>query len=347
LRFRGGFPRTQSRGVEGALHREVMTEAAEIRIPRRKAALVARIEATRGRLAQELGREPTLGELAFELGIGASEIESTMRLPRKSWSLERIVDGETGALVEGDQRRFDSRAAQVAYDAEDDVEQDGEYSLGEVDGLLREYQGLRSALDLPEPPLREPRLRRRKRESILCRLMDLDYGLQRIDGIRWLVLEMAGMRDLSLRTLEQLLGVRHSTLQYRLQIGERQLVALINDRSAPVAPRRLVFWRRLFAWSSGAGAWLEGDEQPEPIAFEVWARIGQAGTLGLGGRVIPIRALARFGEGWLITPELLARSDRDDEDDRFDDLVEVRVGKSLLGADAIGDCRALGDGCAA
>jgi RNA polymerase sigma factor (sigma-70 family) len=296
--------------VEGAVRREATTEAAEIRIPRRLTTLVRKIEATRWRLAQELGREPALAELAFELGMQPSEIEQVMQLPRKAWPLESITNGETGVLVGGDQRRFDSRAGVVADEAEEELEQ-SEYTVGEVDGLLRNYQGLRSGLEVPEPSYGEPRLRRRNRQSTLCRLTDLDYALQRVDGVRWVVLELAGMRDLSLRALEELLGVRHSTLQYRMKVGNGQLVSLMNVRSEPVAARRLVYWRRLFAWSLGDHAWLEGDGQPEPIAFEVWARIGQAGILALGGRMIPIRALAAFGEGWLITPELIARSTRD------------------------------------
>jgi hypothetical protein len=75
--------------------------------------------------------------------------------------------------------------------------------------------------------------------------------------------------------------------------------------------RRHVFWRRLFAWNLGE-LWLHG----EPVALEVWGRLGQARELWTGQRAVPIRALAGFGEGWLLTPELLGRRvDWDELDD--------------------------------
>jgi hypothetical protein len=84
----------------------------------------------------------------------------------------------------------------------------------------------------------------------------------------------------------------------------------LNNGEVEPPPRRRVFWRRLFAWNLS-----ELRAQGEPVAFEVWARVAGARELWTGERSIPVLALAAFGEGWLLTPELLGRSEETDDAD--------------------------------
>jgi hypothetical protein len=88
------------------------------------------------------------------------------------------------------------------------------------------------------------------------------------------------------------------------------MTSWLNGDGAAATVRRVVFWRRLFAWNLGE-LWLQGDA---PVAFEVWARLGHARSIWTGSREIPIRALAGFGEGWLLTPELIGRTIEFDEE---------------------------------
>ncbi len=261
-------------------------------------------------LSDVLGREATLGELARESGTDAARIEELLAIPEAVVSLTAIENGEAGATPELRPGDWARRAAVLADEVEEEVTS-ANYDTGELGTLLDEYQGLRSQLEVRTSDFGEPRLRRRgNRISNLIRLVDLDHALQRVSGRQFVALELAGLRDLPLRELEALLSVRHSTLSDRKQAAVKWMCEWLNGSISGSVVRRQVFWRRLFAWNLGE-LWVHG----EPVAFEVWARMLDPAELWTGSRSIPIRALSAFGEGWLLTPELLGRTtDWDVED---------------------------------
>lgn len=84
------------RWVDGELRRYVGAAGLVIEVPRRKAQLIRRVEASRSRLAGQLGREPSLRELAADVSLSPREVEDSTLVPRKAWSLDQVADGETG-----------------------------------------------------------------------------------------------------------------------------------------------------------------------------------------------------------------------------------------------------------
>jgi RNA polymerase sigma factor (sigma-70 family) len=294
--------------VRGHLRRFVAQDRV-IHIPERPARELAQLRSLM-REHSGFGAEPSLDELADATGRSPDRILELLQIPDCVVSLNEITDGEAAASSAHRPGAWARTAARLINEAEDEVHSDL-YDTGEVESLVDEYQGLRSQLEVRTSALEEPRLRRRGSQvATLVRLVDLDRALQRVSGKQFVTLELAGLRDLQLRALQELVGVRHTTLAYRKKAGVKWMSSWMNGNEV-AGIRRHVFWRRLFAWNLGE-LWLHG----EPVAFEVWGRLGQARELWTGQRAVPIRALAGFGEGWLLTPELLGRRvDWDELDD--------------------------------
>ena len=70
----------------------ISTKSRMIRLPPKQETLLHNINKTRGRLMQELGKEPSLEEIAAELGIPVSEVENLIQLGWNSVSLEPSDD---------------------------------------------------------------------------------------------------------------------------------------------------------------------------------------------------------------------------------------------------------------
>ncbi len=299
--------------VEGAIRRYRATDAA-VRLPEGRSRQLARVESVAATLHAELGRQPTDGEIADRTDLKVSLVRELRMTPRVRWSLAEIENGEAQVLQ--NRNRPGGWARAVA--AQPDVCGDGdlgaspdEYSVGEVEALIVEYQSLRSQVELRPSPLGEPRLRRGDPLPALIRLIDLDLALQRIPSTpQFAVTEIVGLRQATFRQAGSLLTLPHTTLKSRSNAAVRWLTKQMNRNQDSAPVRRHVFWRRLFAWNLGE-LWLHG----EPLAFEVWARLGQAGELYTGKLSIPVAAMAVFGDGWLLTPEAVGRSDWDDWDD--------------------------------
>ena len=64
-----------------------------IRLPRHVEATIDKLESTRGRLSQELGREPTDEEVGERLGLAASKVGRLRLLRREPLSLSDGADG--------------------------------------------------------------------------------------------------------------------------------------------------------------------------------------------------------------------------------------------------------------
>jgi hypothetical protein len=307
-----------SRWVDGALRRFVAGDWL-IRVPQRTGRELAQVRRVRLEFVDAFGKEPTLVELEKGTGLSSARIVELMQVPEATVSLGAIANGEAGFVKEARPGGWARAAAVLADEAEEEVTSDS-YEPGEVSVLVDEYQSLRSQLEIRTSAFDEPRLRRRgARIANLVRLTDVDRALQRASDRQFVALEFAALRDLPLRELESLFNVRHTTFADRRRAGVTWIARWLNGHEPDSRVRRFVFWRRLFAWNLG-----ELRIHGEPVAFEVWARMADARELWTGTRSIPVRALAVFGSGWLLTPEVLGRSiDWDDTESE-----EVAVGAS-------------------
>jgi hypothetical protein len=300
--------------VRGRLRRFVARDRL-INVPDRPARELAELRSIMRTYSESFGTGASLQELSEETGQTEERILELLQIPDGVVSLGEIIYGEAATASVNRPGGWARAAAAYINEAEEEVHTDT-YDTGEIESLVDEYQGLRSKLEVRGTSFEEPRLRRRGSQvSTLVRLVDLDRALQRVSGKRFVALELAGLRDLQLRKLEELLQVRHTTFADRKKAGVNWMCAWLNgDEDGGV--RRLVFWRRLFAWNL-----IELRVNGEPVAFEVWSRLGSARALWTGERWIPVQAMAAFGEGWLLTPELLGREIVwDVEDDAVDDV---------------------------
>ena len=101
--------------VRQAITRALADQGRTIRVPVHMSDRIRRLYQTSRRLEQELGREPTVGELAGEMGLSARMVERTIEIARRPLSLEKPVgedqDSELGEFVE------DGEAGQPSDDA--------------------------------------------------------------------------------------------------------------------------------------------------------------------------------------------------------------------------------------
>ena len=145
--------------VDGALRRYVSRQRL-IHVPQRVGQELGDLRSQMTGLSDVLGREATLGELARESGTDAARIEELLAIPEAVVSLTAIENGEAGATPEVRPGDWARRAAVLADEVEDEVEEEvtsANYDTGELGTLLDEYQGLRSQLEVRTSDLGEPR----------------------------------------------------------------------------------------------------------------------------------------------------------------------------------------------
>lgn len=91
-----------------------------VRIPMNRAGEVSRITRTRSQLRQELGRDPTVRELAVTLGVGEEEVESTLLMTQGYLSLDAPAspndDGRLMDYLPSGGRAADDAALKSALD---------------------------------------------------------------------------------------------------------------------------------------------------------------------------------------------------------------------------------------
>jgi RNA polymerase primary sigma factor len=90
--------------VRQAITRALADQGRTIRVPVHMSDRIRRVYQTSRRLEQELGREPTLTEIAAEIGLTPRKVERTIEIARRPLSLEKPVgedqDSELGEFVE-------------------------------------------------------------------------------------------------------------------------------------------------------------------------------------------------------------------------------------------------------
>jgi len=93
--------------VRQAITRAIADQGRTIRVPVHMSDRIRRLFQANRRLEQVLGREPTLEELAAEVGVPVSRVQWMLRIARGPLSLERPVgedkDSELGDFIEDDE----------------------------------------------------------------------------------------------------------------------------------------------------------------------------------------------------------------------------------------------------
>jgi RNA polymerase primary sigma factor len=111
--------------VRQAITRALADQGRTIRVPVHMSDRIRRVYQTSRRLEQELGREPTLAEIAGEIGLTARKVERTIEIARRPLSLEKPVgedqDSELGEFVEDMDQDQPAETAALAM-LRDDIE---------------------------------------------------------------------------------------------------------------------------------------------------------------------------------------------------------------------------------
>jgi RNA polymerase primary sigma factor len=85
--------------IRQAIIRAVESQCRTIRIPIYKLEVVNKVHATQKRMFQQLGREPTLDEVAGTLGLDVDKLEALMRLTREPVSLDAPISDDSDTAV--------------------------------------------------------------------------------------------------------------------------------------------------------------------------------------------------------------------------------------------------------
>ncbi len=87
--------------VRQAILQALAEQSRIVRIPLNRAGMLHRVSKKKALLFQELGREPTAGEIAQALGSGLEEVEETLAIARSHLSLDApMVPGEDSCLMD-------------------------------------------------------------------------------------------------------------------------------------------------------------------------------------------------------------------------------------------------------
>ena len=131
--------------IRQAIVRAIESQCRTIRIPIYKLEVVNRLGATQRRLFRELGREPTLPEIAEHLEVDVRELEELMQLTREPVSLEAPVredgDSTVGEFVSDPDAAHPSSSIEEAA-MRDEVEQVLATLLPREEKVLRMRYGL-------------------------------------------------------------------------------------------------------------------------------------------------------------------------------------------------------------
>jgi RNA polymerase primary sigma factor len=86
--------------VRQAVTRAIADQARTIRLPVHMIEVISKLNRTSRTLVQEMGREPTLGEVAEKMGISLDKVQKILKVTRKPISLETPVGEEEDSRLE-------------------------------------------------------------------------------------------------------------------------------------------------------------------------------------------------------------------------------------------------------
>lgn len=86
--------------IKQAITRSLVNSRRAIRLPHRKEELLKRIQRTQATLSQVLAREPSLAEVAAELGVEASAVSAVLGMASSLVPLESEGDEDSGGVID-------------------------------------------------------------------------------------------------------------------------------------------------------------------------------------------------------------------------------------------------------
>jgi RNA polymerase sigma-B factor len=130
------FATFATRTVDGELKRHLRDATWDVRVPRSLKELHVSVRSVTAELAQRLGRSPSVGDIADELGVGRSEVLAAMGAgtTRDAESLDAGAEGRDDGAVPGRAAPQDHMAA-LATAGGFDLVDDAEMLAGLLDGV--------------------------------------------------------------------------------------------------------------------------------------------------------------------------------------------------------------------
>jgi RNA polymerase primary sigma factor len=107
--------------IRQTIGRAIADKGRTVRVPAHMGEKLRTLARSRGELASELGREPTVGEIAGSLGWTGKEARFAMTVLQDATSLDRPVSSEEGAPTMGE-LVTDERASRVAEEVVEEAE---------------------------------------------------------------------------------------------------------------------------------------------------------------------------------------------------------------------------------
>ena len=96
------FSTYASKWIQASITRTISNQVRTVRIPVNVIPALKKVERTSHKLTRELGRRPTITELAKSSGVESEKIRSMAEIPQRSISLDFPVDGDNGDCTLGE-----------------------------------------------------------------------------------------------------------------------------------------------------------------------------------------------------------------------------------------------------
>jgi hypothetical protein len=193
-----------------------------------------KLHRVRDALKERLGRQPTHNELAKALEVDVVEvmlIEQALQEPVHLDGLPYGMDTLVDSGVPSDGQRADPRRengvirssgfGQVSLDEPIiSVELSDDYSLAELESLIKGYESLHGRLMRPGRTLQD---------SLLVRMADVDGAITRLPIEDYLAVYEHGLVGHSTRSAAQLIGGHHNSVAYRYRKAVERIAKRLNN----------------------------------------------------------------------------------------------------------------------
>lgn len=96
------FSTYASKWIQAAITRTISNQVRTVRIPVNVIPALKKVDRASRKLKRELGRRPTITEIAKDSGVESEKVRSMAKIPQRSISLDFPVDGENGDCTLGE-----------------------------------------------------------------------------------------------------------------------------------------------------------------------------------------------------------------------------------------------------
>jgi DNA-directed RNA polymerase specialized sigma subunit len=281
----------------------------------RDAAQIAVLYAVKDALRARFGAEPSVAELAAELGLSTRQVVELQKQANTVLSLDELVEQaderDQGANGVADRDEVESQPiAEEPYPDPSEAAQADTWAPPDVKKLLRLYGHLRARVSGSRRELGEnsgAAQSARPGSWLQAWLVDLKCALERMPKREYAVVELVGLQDLPAKEAASRLGVSERTVYNRWKAGAEWLCAFLNDPDHQLPAERVMHLLHL-------PDALADCVDRHPTVFQRATELEYSGK----GEGLEVRWIA--GDGWWVS--VLAK---DHEPDPARSLLEVLV----------------------